>query len=174
MHFLLLNKSICLKRKRLTYTAKIGQDSYVEALQGSTHFICQANELGFARKNKPHFFVNIQMTYLVWLLFEKIYYEGTKMQSTEQLFILHMVLPSSTQAHQKAFYWLHKESFLRLCFQTHQEQGMILPSNCIIKSRKLICQPWSILDFGAPLILRDLKWTKVHPSFNRYYYWKKI
>jgi len=48
MHFLLSNKSICLKRKSLTYTAKAGQDFYVETLQGSTRFICQANEVGFA------------------------------------------------------------------------------------------------------------------------------
>jgi hypothetical protein len=77
MRFFLSNKSICLKRKSLTYTAKTGQNSYAEALQGSTHFICQANEMGFARKNKPNFFLNIQMTYLVWLLSEKIYFEGT-------------------------------------------------------------------------------------------------
>ncbi len=38
----------------------------------------------------------------------------------------------------------------------------------------MICQPWSILDFGAPLILRDVEWRKVHSSFNHYYYWKKI
>jgi hypothetical protein len=55
MHFLLLNKIIYLKRKSLTYTAKTGQDSYVVALQGSARFICQANEMGFARKNKPNF-----------------------------------------------------------------------------------------------------------------------
>nr|AND50646.1 ribosomal protein S3 [Sphagnum balticum] len=178
MRFLLSNKSICLKRKSLTYTAKTGQDSYVEALQGSTRFICQANEVGFARKNKPNFFLNIQTTYLVWLLSEKIYFGGTEMRSAEELFILRMALPSSaralTSSHQRALYWLRKESFLRLRFQTHQEQGMILPSNCIIKSRKLICQPWSILDFGAPLILRDAEWRKVHSSFSRYYYWKKI
>jgi hypothetical protein len=77
-------------------------------------------------------------------------------------------------SHQKAFYWLWKESFLRLHFQTHQEQAMILPSNCIIKNRELICQPWSILDFGAPLILKDFEWRKVHSLFNCYYYWKKI
>jgi hypothetical protein len=65
MHFLLSNKSIYLKRKILTYTAKIGQDSYVEAVQGSIGFICQVNEVGFARKNKPDFFLNIQTTYLV-------------------------------------------------------------------------------------------------------------
>ncbi len=35
-------------------------------------------------------------------------------------------------------------------------------------------QPWSILDFGAPLILRDAEWRKVHSSFSHYYYWKKI
>jgi len=29
--------------------------------------------VGFARKNKPNFFLNIQTTYLVWLLSEKIY-----------------------------------------------------------------------------------------------------
>jgi hypothetical protein len=64
MHFLLSNKNIYLKRKSLTYIAKTGQDSYVEALQGFTRFICQANEVGFARKNKPNFFLNIQTTYL--------------------------------------------------------------------------------------------------------------
>jgi hypothetical protein len=77
MRFLLSNKNICLKRKSLTYTAKTGQDSYVEALQGSIRFICQANEVGFARKNKPNFFLNIQTTYLVWLLSEKIYFGRT-------------------------------------------------------------------------------------------------
>jgi hypothetical protein len=65
---------------------------------------------------------------------------------------------------------LHKESFLKLLFQTHQEQGMILSSNCIIKNKELICQPWFILDFGAPLILGDVEWRKVHLSFNHYYY----
>jgi hypothetical protein len=89
-----------------------------------------------------------------------------------------MALLSSTQAltssRQRALYWLRKESFLRLHFQTHQEQGMILPSNCIIKSRKLICQPWSILDFGVPLISRDVEWKKVHSSFSCYYCGKKI
>jgi hypothetical protein len=58
MCFLLSNKNICLKRKSLTYTTR--QDSYVEALQGSIRFICQANEVGFARKNKLNFFLNIQ------------------------------------------------------------------------------------------------------------------
>jgi hypothetical protein len=80
MCFLLSNKNICLKRKSLTYTTR--QDSYVEALQGSTRFICQANEVGFARKNKLNFFLNIQTIYLVWLLFEKIYFGGTEMRST--------------------------------------------------------------------------------------------
>ncbi len=115
---------------------------------------------------------------MVWFLSEKIYFEGTEMRNAKELFILRMALPSSaralTSSHQRAIYWLRKESFLRLCFQTHQEQGMILPSNGIIKSRKLICQPWSILDFGAPLILRDVEWKKIHFSFSRYYYWKKI
>jgi hypothetical protein len=176
MCFLLSNKKICLKIKSPTYT--IGQDSYVKALHGSTRFICQANEVGFARKNKPNFFLNIQTIYLVWFLYEKIYFKGTEMRSTEELFILCMALLSYartlTSSHQRALYWLHKKNFLRLRFQTHQEQGMILPSNCIIKSMKLICQPWSILDFGAPLILRDAKWRKVHSSFSHYYYWKKI
>ncbi len=39
---------------------------------------------------------------------------------------------------------------------------------------KQSCQPWFILDFGAPLILKDVEWRKVHSSFNCYYYWKKI
>jgi hypothetical protein len=129
-------------------------------------------------KIKHLFFLNIETTYLVWLLFEKIYFGRTKMRSAEEFFILCMALLSSTWAltssHQRALYWLRKESLLRLRFQTHQEQGMILPSNCIIKSKKLICQPWSILDFGAPLILRDVEWRKVHSSFSRYYYRKKI
>jgi hypothetical protein len=56
MHFLLSNESICLKRKSLTYTSKIEHDSYVEALHGSTHFICEANEVGFARKINLIFF----------------------------------------------------------------------------------------------------------------------
>jgi hypothetical protein len=77
MYFLLSNKNIYLKRKSLTYTAKTGQYSYVEALHGSTCYICQANEVGFARKNKLNFFLNIQTTYLVWLLSEKIYFGGT-------------------------------------------------------------------------------------------------
>jgi hypothetical protein len=57
-------------------------------------FICQANEVGFARKNKPNFFLIIQMTYLVRLLFEKIYFVGTKMRSAKELFILCMAFPS--------------------------------------------------------------------------------
>jgi hypothetical protein len=56
MHFLLSNESICLKTKSLTYTSKIEHDSYVEALHGSTHFICEANEVGFARKINLIFF----------------------------------------------------------------------------------------------------------------------
>jgi hypothetical protein len=51
---------------------------------------------------------------------------------------------------------------------------MPLANNYIIKSTEPICQPWSILDFGAPLISRDAKWRKVHSLFSRYYYWKKI
>jgi hypothetical protein len=96
-------------------------------------------------KIKHPFFLNIQTTYLVWLLYEKIYFGGPEMWNVEKLFILRMAFPSFawalTSSHQRAFYWLRKESFLRLHFQTHQEQGMILPSNCIIKRRKLICQP---------------------------------
>jgi hypothetical protein len=95
------------------------------------------------------------------------------MQSTKELFILRMALSSSTRAltssHQRAFYWLCKESFLRLCFETHQEQGMILPSNCIIKSRKLICQPWSTLDFDAPLISKDAKWGGMNNMWSPTY-----
>jgi ribosomal protein S3 len=30
------------------------------------------------------------------------------------------------------------------------------------------------MDFGVPLILRDVERKKVHYSFNCYYYWKKI
>jgi len=70
--------------------------------------------MGFARKNKPNFFLNIQMTYLVWLLFKKIYFGGTEMWSTKELFILRMALLSFTRAltssHQRAFYWLCKEA----------------------------------------------------------------
>jgi hypothetical protein len=47
------------KKKCLTYMAKTGQGTYVKALQCFTCFICQANEVGFARKNKPNFSLNI-------------------------------------------------------------------------------------------------------------------
>jgi hypothetical protein len=64
--------------------------------------------VGFARKIKPNFFLNIQTTYLVWFLFEKIYFRGTKMPNAKELFILPMALLSSSQAltssHQRAFY----------------------------------------------------------------------
>jgi len=121
MCFLLSNKNICLKRKSLTYTAKTRQYFYVKALQGSTCFCCPTNEVGFTRKIKPNFFLNIQTTYLVWFLFEKIYFGGTEMQNAKELFILPMTLLSSSQAltssHQRALYWLRKENFLRLCFK---------------------------------------------------------
>jgi len=52
------------------------------------------------------------------------------MWSAEEPFTLCMALPSFARAlmssHQRALYWLRKESFLKLRFQTHQEQGMIL------------------------------------------------
>jgi hypothetical protein len=51
MHSILLNKNICSKKEGLTYMDKTVQGPYVEALRGSTHFICLANEVGFARKN---------------------------------------------------------------------------------------------------------------------------
>jgi hypothetical protein len=48
------------------------------------------------------------MTYLVWLLSEKIDFRRIKMQSAKELFILRMALLNSawalTFSHQKAFY----------------------------------------------------------------------
>jgi hypothetical protein len=45
---------------------------------------------------------------------------------------------------------------LKLHFQTCQEQGMILSSNCIIKNKELICQPWFLLDFGTPFLFKGM------------------
>nr|YP_010576526.1 ribosomal protein S3 [Andreaea regularis]UZN44067.1 ribosomal protein S3 [Andreaea regularis] len=176
MRSVLLTKSICSRKEGLTYMAKTEQGSYVEA--GSTRFIRQANEVGFARRNRLDFFPNIQTTYSVWLFSEKIGSERTEMRSAEELLALRGTLSSSARAltfpHQKALYCLRKHSLLRLRFQTHQKQGMPLPSNCITKSRESILQPWSILDFGASFTSRDAEWRKTHSLFSRYYYWKKM
>lgn len=177
MRSLLLNKSFCSRRESLTYTVKTEQGSYVEALWGSTRFIRQANEVGFARRNKPD--LNSQTAYSVRLFSEKSGgFGGTKKRSAEELLALRMALPSSARAltfpHQNALHWLRKQSLLRLRFPTHQEQGRPLPSNCIIKSKESIRQPWSILDFGAPLVLRDAECRKAQFLFSRYYYRKKM
>jgi hypothetical protein len=97
--------------------------------------------------------------------------------------------------HKRAFYFAHdtfelclgtyiftSKGFLlvvqififRLHFQTHQKHDMILPNNYIIKNMELTCQPWFILDFNAPLIIRDVEWKKVHFLFSCYYYRKHI
>jgi hypothetical protein len=61
--------------------AKTRQDSYVKTLHDFICFIYQANEVWFSRKNKFNFFLNIQMIYLVWLLYEKIYFGKTNMRN---------------------------------------------------------------------------------------------
>jgi hypothetical protein len=61
--------------------AKTKQDSYVTTLQDFICFIYQANEVCFSRKNKLNFFLNIQMIYSVWLLYEKIYFGRTYMRN---------------------------------------------------------------------------------------------
>jgi small subunit ribosomal protein S3 len=156
MRSILLNKSIC-----------------------STRFIRLANEVGFARRNRPENSPNIQTAYSVWLFSEEINSGRTEMQSAEELLALRTALPSSARAltfpHQNALHCLRKQSLLRLRFQTHREQGILRPSNCIIKSRaESLRQLWSILDFGAPFISRDAEWRKAHSLFSRYYYWKKM
>nr|YP_009047482.1 ribosomal protein S3 [Buxbaumia aphylla]AGN74273.1 ribosomal protein S3 [Buxbaumia aphylla]AHI16023.1 ribosomal protein S3 [Buxbaumia aphylla] len=165
---ILSNKSICLVREGLNYMAKTGQGSYIEALRD------------FARKNRPEISLNIQTAYSVWLFSEEINSGKTEMQSAEELLTLRTVLTSSVRTltfpYQNALHWLRKQSLSRLCFQTHQEQeGMPLYNNsCVIKSRELIRQSWSILDFGATFISRDAEWRKAHSLFSRYYYWKKM
>nr|YP_009918921.1 ribosomal protein S3 [Chorisodontium aciphyllum]QMJ96186.1 ribosomal protein S3 [Chorisodontium aciphyllum] len=178
MRSILLNKSICSKKEGLTYMDKTAQGPYVEALRGSTHFIRLANEIGFARKNRPEISPNIQTAYSVWLFSEDINSGRTEMRSAEELLALRTALPSFARAltfpHQNALHCLRKQSLLRLRFQIHREQGVPLANNYIIKSTEPIRQPWSILDFGAPLISRDAEWRKVHSLFSRYYYWKKM
>nr|AGN74234.1 ribosomal protein S3 [Tetraphis pellucida]AHI16033.1 ribosomal protein S3 [Tetraphis pellucida] len=178
MRSILLNESICSRREGLTYMAKTEQGSYVEeAPRDSTRFIRLANEAGFARRNRPKISPNIQTAYSVRLLPEEINSGGTETRSAEELLALRTALPSSARAltfsHQNALHWLRKQNLLRLRFQTHREQGMPLPSNCIIKSRESIRQPWSILDFGAPFSSRDAEW-RPKALFSRYYYWKKM
>jgi small subunit ribosomal protein S3 len=178
MRSILLNKSICSKKEGLTYMDKTAQGSYVEALRGSTHFIRQANEVGFARKNRPEISPHIQMAYSVWLFSEYINCGRTEMRSAEELLALRTALPSFARAltfpPQNALHCLRKQSLLRLRFQIHREQGVPLANNYIIRSTEPIRQPWSILDFGAPFISRDAEWRKVHSLFSRYYYWKKM
>nr|BDN79778.1 ribosomal protein S3 [Ditrichum rhynchostegium] len=178
MRSILLNKSICSKKEGLTYMGRTAQGSYVEALRGSTHFIRLANEVGFARKNRPEISPNIQTAYSVWLFSEDINSGRTEMRSAEELLALRTALPSFARGltfpHQKALHSLRKQSLLRLRFQIHREQGVPLANNYIIKSTEPIRQPWSILDFGAPFISRDAEWRKVHSLFSRYYYWKKM
>lgn len=178
MRSILLNKSICSKKEGLTYTDKTAQVSYVEALRGSTHFIRQANEVGFARKNRPEIYPHIQMAYSVWLFSEYINCGSTEMRSAEELLALRTALPGFARAltfpPQNALHCLRKQSLLRLRFQIHREQGVPLANNYIIRSTEPIRQPWSILDFGAPFISRDAEWRKVHSLFSRYYYWKKM
>jgi small subunit ribosomal protein S3 len=178
MRSILLNKSICSKNEGLTYMDKTAQGSYVEALRGSTHFIRQADKVGFARKNRPEISPNIQTAYSVWLSSEDSNSGRTEMRSAEELLALRTALPSFARArmfpHQNALHCLRKQSLLRLHFQIHREQGMPLANNYIIKSTEPIRQPWSILDFGAPFISRDAEWRKVHSLFSRYYYWKKM
>ena len=128
MRSILLNKSIC-----------------------STRFIRLANEVGFARRNRPENSPNIQTAYSVWLFSEEINSGRTEMQSAEELLALRTALPSSARAltfpHQNALHCLRKQSLLRLRFQTHREQGILRPSNCIIKSRaESLRQLWSTND----------------------------
>jgi hypothetical protein len=63
---------------------------------------------------------------------------------------------------------------------THKEKNMTQQAPSKIKTHlahtKQVNKPeenqsWSILDFSAPLILRDAKWRKVHSLFSCYYYW---
>jgi small subunit ribosomal protein S3 len=178
MRSILLKKSICSKREGLTYMDKTAQGSYVEALRGFVHFIRLANEVGFARKNRPEIFPNIQTAYSVWLFSKDIHSGRTEMRSAEELLALRTALPSFARAltfpHQNALHCLRKQSLLRLRFQLHCEQGVPLANNYMIESTEPIGQPWSILDFGAPFISRDAEWRKVHSLFSRYYYWKKM
>lgn len=178
MRSILLNKSICSKREGLTYMDKTAQGSYVEALRGSTHFIRQANEVGFARKNRPEISPNIQTAYSVWLFSKDINSRRTEMRSAEELLTLRTALPSFVRAltlpHQNGLHCLRKQSLLRLHFQIHREQDMPLANNYVIKNTEPIRQPGSILDFGAPFISRDAEWKKVNSLFSRYYYWKKM
>nr|YP_009136125.1 ribosomal protein S3 [Bucklandiella orthotrichacea]AKC89376.1 ribosomal protein S3 [Bucklandiella orthotrichacea] len=178
MHSILWNKSICSKKEGLTYMDKTAQGSYAEALRGSTHFIRLANEVGFAIKNRPEISPNIQTAYSVWLFSENINSGRTEMRSAEELLALRTALPSFARAltfpYQNALHCLRKQSLLRLCFQIHRKQNMPLANNYIIKSTEPIRQPWFILDFGAPFILRDAEWRKVNSLFSRYYYWKKM
>nr|AHI16022.1 ribosomal protein S3 [Bryum argenteum] len=178
MRSILLNKSICWKKEGLTYMDKTAQGSYVEALRGSTRFIRQADEVGFARKNRPEISPNIQTAYSVWLFSKDINSRRTEMRSAEELLALRTALPSFVRAltfpHQNALHCLRKQSLLRLRFQIHREQGMPLANNYIIKNTEPIRQPGSILDFGAPFISKDAEWKKVHSLFSRYYYWKKM
>ena len=177
MRSILLNK-FCSKKKGLTYMDKTVQGSYVEALRGSTHFIRLANEVGFARKNRPEISPNIQTAYSVWFFFEYINSGRTEMRSAEELLALRTALPSFARAltfpPQNALHCLRKQNLLRLRFQIHREQGVPLANNYIIKSTEPIRQSWSILDFGAPFISRDAEWREVHFLFSRYYYWKKM
>lgn len=178
MRSILLNKSICWKKEGLTYMDKTAQGSYVEALRGSTRFIRQADEVGFARKNRPEISPNIQTAYSVWLFSKDINSRRTEMRSAEELLALRTALPSFVRAltfpHQNALHCLRKQSLLRRRFQIHREQGMPLANNYIIKNTEPIRQPGSILDFGAPFISKDAEWKKVHSLFSRYYYWKKM
>lgn len=178
MRSILLNKSIWSEKEGLTYMDKTAQGSYVEALRGSTHFISQANKVGFARKNRPEISPNIQMAYSIWLFSEYINSVRTEMRSAKELLVLRTALPSFARAltfpPQKALHSLRKQSLLRLRFQIHREQGILLANNYIVKSTEPSRQPWSILDFGAPFISRDTEWRKVHSLFSRYYYWKKM
>jgi small subunit ribosomal protein S3 len=175
---ILLNKSICSRKEGLTCMDKTAQGSYVEALRGSTHSIRLANEVGIAEKNRPEISPSIQMAYSVWPFSEYINSGRTEMRSAEELLALRTALPSFARAitfpPQNALHCLRKQSLLRLRFQIHREQGVPLANNYIIESTEPIRQPWSILDFGAPSILRNAEWRKVHTLFSRYYYWKKM
>jgi len=53
------------EKEGLTYMDQTAQGSYVEALWDSIHFICLANEVGFARKNRPKNFPNIETAYSI-------------------------------------------------------------------------------------------------------------
>nr|YP_010261607.1 ribosomal protein S3 [Planicladium nitidulum]UIB40689.1 ribosomal protein S3 [Planicladium nitidulum] len=178
MRSILSNKRICSKKEGLTYMDKTVQGSYVEALRGSTHFIRLANEVGFARKNRPEISPNIQTAYSVWLFSEDIHSGRTEMRSAEELLALRTALPSFVRAltfpHQNALHCLRKQSLCWLRSRIHREQGVPLADNYMMKNTELIRQPWSILDFGAPFIPKDAEWRKVHSLFSRYYYWKKM